>query len=271
MTRIRKIFSMMCLGAAVVMLAACNIPKEIVVKEMKSPEAAPIVEAAASMQIPIIGQIAPSFTAETTQGTINFPADFKGNWVILFSHPADFTPVCTTEFMTFATMQPEFEALNTKLVGLSIDSIYSHIAWLRTIKEKLKFKDMANVEVKFPLIADIKMDVAKKYGMLQPTASDTKAVRAVFFIDPESKIRAIIYYPLSNGRNFKEIKRLLIAMQTADKYKVATPADWQPGDPVIIPPPGSCGAAKERMDSAGQMEAQCLDWFFCLKPLALEQ
>lgn len=224
---------------------------------------------AAAPQIPLIGQTAPSFVAETTQGTISFPEDYKGSWVILFSHPADFTPVCTTEFMTFASMSDEFAALNTKLIGLSIDSVFSHIAWLRTISEKASYKGMKNVMVNFPVIADLKMDVAKKYGMMQPSASDTKAVRAVFFIDPESKIRAIIYYPLSNGRNFQEIKRLLIAMQTADKYKVATPADWQPGDDVIVPPPSSCGSARERM-SAAEKDVDCMDWFFCFKPLKVQ-
>jgi peroxiredoxin (alkyl hydroperoxide reductase subunit C) len=217
--------------------------------------------------VPLIGEPAPSFTAETTQGIIHFPEDYKGKWVILFSHPADFTPVCTTEFMTFATMMPEFEALNCKLIGLSIDSIYSHIAWLRTLEEKLEYKGMKNVEVTFPLIADLKMEVAKKYGMLQPSASDTKAVRAVFLIDPESKIRAIIYYPLSNGRNFKELKRLLIACQTADENQVATPADWEPGDDVIVPPPGTSGVAKERMQSSDK-DVTCYDWFFCFKKLS---
>ncbi len=225
---------------------------------------------AGAYQIPIIGQKAPSFTAETTQGTINFPEDYKGSWVILFSHPADFTPVCTTEFMTFASMADEFEKLNTKLIGLSIDSVFSHIAWLRTIKERVRYKGMKDVAVMFPVIADLKMDVAKKYGMIQPTASDTKAVRAVFYIDPESTIRAIIYYPLSNGRNFQEIKRLLIAMQTSDKYKVATPADWKPGEDVIVPPPGSCGSASERVDTAQEQGYDCLDWFICFKPLELE-
>lgn len=219
--------------------------------------------------INLLDSPAPSFTAETTQGTINFPADYKGKWVILFSHPADFTPVCTTEFMTFATMMPEFEALNCKLVGLSIDSLYSHIAWLRLLREKIEYKGMKNVEVTFPLIADIKMDVAKKYGMLQPSASDTKAVRAVFFVDPTSKVRAVLYYPLSNGRNFQEIKRLLIAMQTSDAQEVATPADWQPGDDVIVPPAGSCGVAKERMETK-QKDVNCLDWYFCLKKLSKE-
>lgn len=216
--------------------------------------------------IPLIGQDAPAFDAQTTQGPISFPADFKGKWVILFSHPADFTPVCTTEFMTFATMMPEFNALNCQLVGLSIDSNFSHIAWLRTIQERIKYKNMENVQVTFPLIADIKMDVAKKYGMLQPSASDTQAVRAVFFIDPNAKIRALIYYPLSNGRNFQEIKRLLIAMQTSDAHQCATPADWQPGDDVIVPPPGSCGAAADRVANAGP-DYYCLDWFLCFKKL----
>lgn len=226
-------------------------------------------DASDGVRIPRIGEEAPAFTAETTQGTIRFPEDYKGKWVILFSHPADFTPVCTTEFMTFATMMPEFEALNTKLIGLSIDSTYSHIAWLRTIREKIEYRNMKNVEVTFPVIADLKMEVAKKYGMVQPSASDTKAVRAVFFIDPAGKIRALIYYPLSNGRNFQEIKRLLLAMQTSDANGVATPADWQPGDEVIVPPPGSCGVAKERMEKAAP-DVHCYDWFFCTKTLSGE-
>ncbi|MDD4956837.1 MAG: peroxiredoxin [Candidatus Omnitrophica bacterium] len=219
------------------------------------------------VRIPLIGEMAPAFTAKTTQGVINFPEDYKGSWVILFSHPADFTPVCTTEFMTFASMEKEFNALNCKLIGLSIDSIYSHIAWLRTIQDRIEYKGMKNVAVMFPLIEDIKMNVAKKYGMVQPTASDTQAVRAVFFIDPDSKIRALLYYPLSNGRNFQEIKRLLIALQTTDEFKVATPADWTPGDDVIVPPPGSCGTAKDRVDNADKEGIKCLDWFMCFKPM----
>ena len=171
--------------------------------------------------------------------------------MVFFSHPADFTPVCTTEFMTFATMQPEFEKLNCKLLGLSIDSTYSHIAWLRTIKEKIEYKGMKNVEVTFPVISDLTMEVSRQYGMLQPAASTTQAVRAVFIIDPKAMVRAILYYPLTNGRNIDEIKRLLIAMQHSDEHKIATPANWQPGDDVIVPPPGSCGAAKERVEKAG--------------------
>lgn len=215
--------------------------------------------------MPRIGDMAPEFKAITTQGDINFPTDYSGKWIILFSHPADFTPVCTSEFMTFATMEPEFKALNCQLVGLSIDGLYSHIAWLRTIKEKIEYKGMKNVEVNFPLIEDITMNVAKKYGMIQPGESSTKAVRAVFFIDPKGIIRAIIYYPLSLGRNFDELKRALIAMQTADQYAVATPADWRPGDDVIVPTAGSCGIANDRMENQGDMT--CYDWFFCTKKL----
>jgi peroxiredoxin (alkyl hydroperoxide reductase subunit C) len=219
--------------------------------------------------MPRIGDKAPEFKAITTQGDINFPKEYEGKWIILFSHPADFTPVCTSEFMTFARMEPEFAALNCQLVGLSIDGLYSHIAWLRTIKEKIEFKGMKNIEVTFPLIEDITMEVAKKYGMIQPGESSTKAVRAVFFIDPKGVIRAIIYYPLSLGRNFDELKRALIAMQTADTYSIATPADWCPGDDVIVPTAGSCGVAKERMESKDEMT--CYDWFFCTKPLPIEK
>ncbi len=216
--------------------------------------------------MPRIGEKAPAFKAVTTQGEINFPDDYSGSWVILFSHPADFTPVCTSEFMTFATLESKFERANTKLVGLSVDGLYSHIAWLRTIKDKIEYKGMKNVEVNFPLIEDITMDVAKRYGMIQPGESSTKAVRAVFVIDPKGIIRAIIYYPLSLGRNFDELYRVIIALQTADKFAVATPADWRPGEEVIVPTAGSCGVAKERMESKSDMK--CYDWFFCTRPLA---
>lgn len=218
------------------------------------------------ISLPRIGEPAPEFKAVTTQGDINFPADYKGNWVILFSHPADFTPVCTSEFMTFATMEEQFAEANCKLVGLSVDGLYSHIAWLRTIKEKIEYKGMKDVEVKFPLIEDITMDVATKYGMIQPGESNTKAVRAVFIIDPKGIIRTIIYYPLSLGRNFDELYRALIALQTADAFEVATPADWRPGDDVIISPAGSCGTAKDRMDGVEE-GLECKDWFFCTKKL----
>jgi peroxiredoxin (alkyl hydroperoxide reductase subunit C) len=223
--------------------------------------------AAPAPAMPRIGDPAPTFTAATTQGPITFPDDYAGSWVILFSHPADFTPVCTTEFMTFASMQEEFAALNTKLVGLSVDGLFSHIAWLRTIKEKITFRDLKDVEVTFPLIEDITMEVARKYGMIMPGEDSTKAVRAVFVIDPKGIIRTIVYYPLSLGRNFDELRRVVVGLQTADHFGVALPADWRPGEPVIVPPAGSCGTAKDRVE--GKEEGvTCVDWFFCTKEIS---
>ena len=160
-------------------------------------------------------------------------------------------------------MLDEFKALNTELIGLSVDSLYAHIAWLRKIQE-LEWKGMKNVNVTFPLIEDIKMEVARKFGMIQPNASGTQAVRAVFVIDPQGKVRTILYYPLSTGRNFDEIKRIILALQKADKDGVATPADWRPGEDVIVPTAGSCGTAKERMESQDE-DTYCLDWFMCFK------
>ena len=220
------------------------------------------------VSMPRVGDKAPHFKAVTTQGEINFPDQYKGSWVILFSHPADFTPVCTSEFMTFSHMEKKFNDANCKLVGLSVDGLYSHIAWLRTIKEKIEYKGMKNIEVTFPLIEDITMEVAKKYGMIQPGESNTKAVRAVFFIDPKGIIRTIIYYPLSLGRNFDELYRVLIGLQTADNFSVALPADWHPGDDVIVPTAGSCGVAKQRMENKKDMK--CYDWFFCTRKLSKE-
>ena len=215
------------------------------------------------VRMPLIGEPAPAFEAVTTQGTVRFPEDYRGKWVILFSHPADFTPVCTTEFMTFASMMEEFRAMNTELIGLSVDSLYSHIAWLRKIQE-LSWNGKTNIEVTFPLIEDIRMEVANKYGMIQPGASNTQAVRAVFVIDPEGKIRTILYYPLSLGRNFDEIRRIVQALQKADADNCATPADWRPGDDVIVPTAGSCGTARERMENQTE-EQYCLDWFLCFR------
>jgi peroxiredoxin (alkyl hydroperoxide reductase subunit C) len=213
--------------------------------------------------MPRIGDEAPSFKAVTTQGEIDFPAQYSGSWVILFSHPADFTPVCTSEFITFASMEDTFAEANCKLVGLSVDGLYSHIAWLRTIKEKIEYRGMKDVEVNFPLIEDITMEVAKKYGMIQPGEDTTKAVRAVFYIDPQGIIRTIFYYPPSLGRNLDEIYRALIALHASDAFNVATPADRRPGDDVIVSPAGSCGVAKDRMD--GKEERECQGWFFRTK------
>lgn len=226
--------------------------------------------AVATTQMPRIGDPAPAFTAPTTQGAINFPADYQGKWVILFSHPADFTPVCTTELMTFASMQQQFATYNTELVGLSVDGLYSHIAWLRTIKDKIAFRGLKDVEIAYPVIEDVSMEVAKKYGMIMPGEDSTKAVRAVFVVDPQGTIRAIIYYPLSLGRNFDELLRVVKALQTADHFGVATPADWRPGDPVILSAPGSAGTAEERMRGRTD-KTHCEDWFFCTKELTADE
>lgn len=220
--------------------------------------------------MPRIGDKAPAFEAVTTQGPVKFPEDNFGKWTILFSHPADFTPVCTSEFMTFGRDIKEYEDLNCQLLGLSIDGLYSHIAWLRTIKEKIDFNGMKDIEVTFPLIDDVSMNVASKYGMIQPNESTTAAVRAVFFIDPQGIIRTILYYPLSLGRNFDEIKRVLIGLQTVDNFGVALPADWRPGKEVIVPPAGSCGVAKDRVDG-NDGDMKCYDWFFCTKELSKDE
>ncbi len=216
------------------------------------------------VQMPMLGDDAPSFEAESTQGRIVFPRDYRGSWVIFFSHPADFTPVCTTEFMMFAKMQSEFKDLNTELIGLSVDSLQSHIAWIRTIHEKIEYKDIKHIDINFPLIEDIRMNVARKYGMIQPNQSDTRAVRAVFIIDPRGKIRTIHYYPLSTGRNFDELKRVLTALQKTDNEDVLTPADWRPGDDVMLPVPPNNKLAERRMQET-QEGVHCLEWFMCLK------
>ena len=209
--------------------------------------------------MPLIGDKAPAFTALTTQGTVNFPEDFKGKWVLFFSHPSDFTPVCTTEFMTLASMEESFKEINTQLIGLSVDSLYSHIAWIRKIEE-LEWNGICKPKINFPVIADLNMKVSKKYGMLQPNVSSTQAVRAVFIIDPESVIRAIIYYPLTTGRNFEEIRRAILALQKADADHCSTPANWVPGKDVIIPTPTTCEEAERKMAVNSDTEYS-LDWF----------
>lgn len=213
--------------------------------------------------MPLIGQKAPAFKAVTTNGEINFPNDYKDRWVILFSHPADFTPVCTTEFMTFAEMMDEFNALNTDLIGLSIDSVYAHIAWLRKIEE-LEWNGISHPIIKFPVIADITMEIAKKYGMMH-AQSETNAVRAVFFIDPKHIIRAMLYYPASLGRNFKEIKRILLSLQKTDSEGVSTPANWKPGEDTIIGAPLTHKAARDRLKLEHPDDRYCLDWFLSFK------
>lgn len=206
--------------------------------------------------MPRINEPAPDFTAKTTDGTRSL-ADYKGKWLVLFSHPADFTPVCTTEFMGFAKAADDFGALNCELLGLSIDSVHSHIAWMRSIEEKF------GVAIPFPIIEDLSMQVAKSFGMIHPGASDTSAVRATFIIDPDGIIRAMVYYPMSNGRSVAEFLRLLKALQTSDANKVATPENWQPGEKVIVPPPATAADAAARKDQGYEYT----DWYFSKKAL----
>ena len=214
------------------------------------------VEQKAVPGLPRLGMPAPPFQAETTHGPIRLE-DFKGSWLILFSHPADFTPVCTTEFLAFAQIAPELKKRNVELMGLSIDSTYSHIAWVRNIEEKFK------VRIPFPIIADLNKEVAGLYGMIMPGESKTETSRCVFLIDPNGIVRAMIYYPLTTGRNMDEILRVIDALQATDKHGVATPANWRPGDKVIVPPPKTAEAAEERV-KAGY---ECTDWYFCKREI----
>lgn len=213
--------------------------------------------------MPLIGDKAPAFEAESTQGKIRFPKDFKGKWVIFFSHPSDFTPICTTEFVLFGAMQEEFEALNCKLLGLSVGTNASHIAWMRSIHDRIEYKGHRHVALRFPLIADMSMEVARMYGMIQPSASTTAAVRTVFFIDPAATIRAVISYPMQLGRNFDELKRILVGLQTIDRHHVALPADWRPGDDIVVPAP----VTYDGTDASAE-GMTCCDWYFCTRPLA---
>lgn len=207
--------------------------------------------------MPRIGQKAPQFDAVTTHGMKKL-SDYAGKWLILFSHPADFTPVCTTEFIAFQEIYPELRKRDTELLGLSVDSVTSHIAWVRNIKEKM------GVTIEFPIIADLNMKVASKYGMIMPEQSDTAATRAVFFIDDKQVVRAIIYYPMSTGRNMAEILRVLDALKTSDQHGVVTGANWKPGDKVIVPPPKTTAAADERTQDSS---LEVIDWYLSKKDL----
>lgn len=205
-------------------------------------------------RLPALGEPAPDFSAETTQGPIRL-SDLKGKWVVMFSHPADFTPVCTTEFMAFAAAYPELKAMNVQLIGLSIDSVSAHLAWIRAIKEKM------GVDIPFPIIADLSMTIAKLYGMIHAGQSTTATVRTVFFIDDKGILRAMIYYPLQNGRFIPEIIRLVKALQVTDTHKVSTPANWQPGDKVVVPPPKTSAEMEKRLSEG----YECKDWYLCFK------
>ena len=206
--------------------------------------------------LPRIGDPAPPFEATTTQGTIKLE-DFKGSWLILFSHPADFTPVCTTEFIAFAKIYSELQNRGVELLGLSVDSLNSHIAWIRNVEEKM------GVKIPFPIIADLSKEISLKYGMIHPEQSTTETVRCVFIIDDKDIIRTILYYPLTTGRNMDEILRIVYALQTTDKHGVATPANWHPGEDVIVPPPKTQEMAEERLTQG----YDCKDWYLCTKKL----
>jgi len=208
------------------------------------------------ISFPLIGEKAPNFEAVTTQGVLRL-SDYEGSWLVLFSHPADFTPVCTTEFIAFSKIADDLKQRNTELLGLSVDSVSSHIAWARNVEEKM------GVKIPFPIIADLNKEVSKKFGMIHPGQSKTETVRCVFVIDPERKIRTILYYPLSTGRNMQEIVRIIDALQTTDKHKVATPANWNVGDPVVVPPPATAESAEERIKEG----YDCKDWYLCFKKL----
>ena len=210
------------------------------------------------MNMPLLGDDFPELSVTTTQGTMNIPGDLKGSWFVLFSHPADFTPVCTTEFAAFQTLLPEFEKLGVKLIGLSIDQLQSHLKWIEWIKEKL------GIEITFPVIA-ANDTIANKLGLLHP-GKGTNTVRAVFIVDPKGKLRLVIYYPQEVGRNMREIFRAVKVLQISDNNGVAMPADWPENglikDRVIIPPPSSKEIADKRLK-----EYEGYDFWFCHKPL----
>ena len=217
-----------------------------------------------------IGLPAPSFTAMTTQGEVHFPSDYAGRWVIFFSHPSDFTPVCTSEFMMFAQMMPEFEALNTRLLALSVDGLYSHIAWIKAIKENISWRGMKSMDITFPVIDDSHGKIARLYGMMQPSTIATKAIRTLFFIDPKGIVRAMIFYPNNIGRSIGEILRVLTALQTSDRFGVATPADWQPGEDVLVPTDAVTYTSQEKADGTPH-GVKCHDWFFCTRELLKDE
>lgn len=218
--------------------------------------------------MPLIGDAAPEFTAQSTNGTIHFPTDYAGKWVVLFSHPSDFTPVCTSEFMVFQSMMDEFRQLNTELVGLSVGTLTSHLAWVGAIRD-IEWKQMKNTEISFPIIDDMGMHVANLYGMIHPNASNSAAVRAVFIIDPTGIIRAIIYYPAGVGRNFQEIKRLIIALQVNDEFGVSTPANWTPGEDILISSPATSSDMRGVKNRGAEYDVK--SWFLVFKKLSADK
>ena len=217
--------------------------------------------------MPLIGDMAPKFSAQTTNGPIKFPEDFSGHWVVLFSHPMDFTPVCTTEFLSFQSALNEFKKLNTEIIGLSVGAIPSHLAWFHSIYADIDFMGMKNTQITFPVIADMDLNISKLYGMIHQKTSDTKTVRAVFIIDPHGIIRTILYYPQTIGRNINEILRILTALETHDTFGVSTPADWTPGKPVIEPTPQTTKDLHKRIATKNKgIDVQ--SWYLTFRDLA---
>lgn len=216
-----------------------------------------------NIRIPLIGEYAPSFKAQSTMGEIDFPRDFFGKWTILFSHPADFTPVCSTEILELATMEEEFNALNTRLVVISTDGLNSHIEWVRSL-EDIDYKGNKDIQINFPIVSDVSLEISRKYGMIHPSANSTKDIRGVFIIDPDNQVRAIFFYPLTTGRNLEEIKRTLVALQTTSKENYYTPANWEPGDDVLLPSPASKEEA-EKFQKKGDPSIYSLDWYIWYK------
>jgi peroxiredoxin 2/4 len=214
---------------------------------------------------PLISGTAPSFTAESTTGKLHFPDDYFSKWKIIFSHPADFTPVCTSEILSLAALQEDFKKLNTALIVVSTDGLNSHIEWVKSM-ESLNYKGQGNVKIEFPLISDVNLEISKKYKILRSDSASHKDIRSVFFIDPDNNIRAMFYYPSSVGRNMEEIKRTLIALQTDDKYDVLTPANWQPGDDVLIHSPTSIAEA-EKLKAKKSPNLKEFTWYMWFKKI----
>ena len=216
-------------------------------------------------RIPLIGEPAPDFVAQSTQGEINFPSDYYGKWKIIFSHPADFTPVCTSEILTLASLQEDFKKMNTVILVVSTDGINSHIEWVKSI-ESIDFNDLGLQKIKFPLISDANLDISKKYGMIEANSGRSNNIRGVFIIDPDDKVRSINFYSVSTGRNFEEIVRTLEALQTGDKYNVLTPANWKPGDEVMIPSPGTIEEA-QKLQAKNDPSLRMITWYMWMKKL----
>ena len=208
---------------------------------------------------PRLDEGAPYFEGRSTQGPIKL-SDYAGRWLVFFAHPADFTPVCTSEFVAFARHSAEFAALNCSLLGLSVDSVYAHIAWLQSIRERF------GVSIDFPILEDVSMEIARRYEMIQPRNAPNAAVRALFVIDPQGKLRAMLYYPVNVGRSVKEVLRLVQALQTADRFQVVTPEGWSPGDETVEPPPETVAGAEARRDAAGDLAFGCVDWYYYKRP-----